>query len=216
MEKNMKIEKNKVVVITYDLNVEGKHVDSATEERPLDYIQGGHMLLPRFEQELEGKQEGDDFRFSIPPEEGYGQYDAKYRFDIPKSSFEQNGKLREDLLTAGRIIPMYNSEGVVCRAQIIEVKAESVTVDFNHPLAGRTLDFSGKVLSVRDASEKELLEGLHGEFLPPEEHHCGHHGGGCCHGGGGCHGEGHEGGCHGEGHEGGCLGEGGCHGGCKN
>lgn len=198
--------------MTYDLYVEGQHVDSATQEKPLDYIQGVHMLLPRFERELEGMQEGESFSFSIPAAEGYGEYDPKMRFDIPKDSFAQNGKIREDLLVVGRMIPMYNGAGEICHALIIEVKDDAVTVDFNHPMAGKVLDFSGKILSVRNATEKELLEGLHGEFLPPEEHQCGcgHHGG-CCHGhddgqgcGGGCHEEG--GGCHGGCHEnGGCA-----------
>ncbi|MBQ3941660.1 MAG: peptidylprolyl isomerase, partial [Bacteroidales bacterium] len=66
------------------------------------------------------------------------------------------------------------------------------TMDFNHPMAGKTLHFTGKVESVREATEKELREGLHGEYLPPEEG-CGHcHGechkdeDGCCHGEGEC------------------------------
>ena len=96
-------------------------------------------------------------------------------------------------------------------AQIIEIKDEDVTVDFNHPMAGKTLLFSGRVLSVREATEQELKEGLHGEFLPPEAHHCHRHGkGGCCHHhdheGEGCH---HEGGCHHEDGEGCCGGQGG-------
>lgn len=205
----MKIDKHKVVVLTYELKVDGMIADQATEERPLDYIQGCHMLIPRFEEELEGREAGDTFAFSLTPEEGYGEYDAKHKFDIPKSSFEIDGKIREDLLQVGRMIPMLNAAGQVCHALIVEVKENDVTVDFNHPMAGKVLNFTGKILSVREATEKELSEGLHGEFLPPEQRH------GC---GGGCHGcGGHgEGGCCGEhGEEGGCCGghgEGcGCH-----
>ena len=86
-------------------------------------------------------------------------------------------------------------------------------MDFNHPMAGKTLHFSGKVESVREASEKELNEGLHGEYLPQEDCHC--KGKGKCHGEGDgegcCHKEG-EGCCHEEG-EGCCHkeGEGCCH-----
>ena len=212
----MIIEKNKVVVLSYTATADGALVDQATEARPLDYIQGFHMLIPKFEAELEGLSEGAAFAFEVSPEEGYGVYDPKHRFDIPKESFKVNGTLREDLLVEGRVIPMLNGAGEVCMAQVIQVKDEAVTVDFNHPMAGKTIAFSGKVLSVRDATEKELTEGLHGEFLPPEEHHCRRHGKGggchhhdgedphdegCCHdreGGEGCH--------HGHGEDGECCG----------
>ena len=199
----MKIEKNKVVVLTYELEVGGTIADKATEERPLDYIHGTNMLLPRFEEELDGKQEGDGFAFTLTPEEGYGTYEPKACFDIPKSSFVVDGKLMEEFLVIGQIVPMLNSAGQVCNASVVEVKDDTVMLDFNHPMAGKTLNFSGKVIGVRDATEKELLQGLHGEFLPQEDCCCcGHdHGDGeCCH-----HGEGHhhgdEGCCHhGEGH----------------
>ena len=197
----MKIENNKVVVLSYTARVDGMVVDNAPEGQPLDYIQGFHMLLPEFEAQLAGKEPGDGFAFEIGPEQAYGPYDPKSRFDIPKSSFEVKGVLREDLLVPGRMVPMLNGEGQVCHAQIIEVKDTAVTVDFNHPMAGKTLAFEGKVLAVRDATEKELREGLHGEFLPPE-HPCHRHGKGGCH-----HGEG-EGCCGGHGEDGECCGHG--------
>ena len=209
----MKIEAMKVVAISYEVEVEGEVVDRATEEKPLDYIQGTNMIIPRLEAELEGKEEGDAFSCTIAPEDAYGEYDLKKVFDIPKSSFEFKGKLREDLMEVGKYIPMLNSAGEVCHGMVVEVKEDKVTMDFNAPMAGKTLVFSGKILSVRDATEKELTEGLHGEFLPPEEGcHChggchGHHGDGegCCHGEGhGHHGDG-EGCCHGEGHGEGCC-----------
>lgn len=214
----MKISLNKVAVIRYTLRVEGEIIDSADQE--FDYIHGTHTLLPKFEEMVEGKQEGDNFSFTVSCDDAYGPYNPDERFDIPKTSFSVNGEIREDLLTVGRMIPMLNGQGEVVRAIIVEVKENEVTVDFNHPLAGKDLDFEGCVLSVRKATEKELKEGLHGEFLPPEEHHCCHGGGkGCCHSEGHgedgehhcCHGEGHEDGgccCHGEGEghkEGGCC-----------
>ena len=176
----MKIEKNKVVAITYELEVEGKVVDSATPDNPLDYIQGMHMLIPRFEAELEGLEEGGVFAFTIQPEEGYGTYDEKRRILLPKSAFTIQGEVREDLMEIGRILPMVGNDGSIVNATVVEVKEEGVTMDFNHPMAGKVLDFKGKVISVRDATEKELTEGLHGEFLPMEEHHC-RHGKGHCH-----------------------------------
>jgi FKBP-type peptidyl-prolyl cis-trans isomerase SlyD len=98
---------------------------------------------------------------------------------------------------------MMNSMGGVIPGVVVEVSEDSVKMDLNHQMAGKTLHFTGEIVSVREATEKELTEGLHGEYV----HTCG----GC---GGGCHG--HEGGCHEGGcHEGGCHdGECGCDGGC--
>ena len=191
----MKIEAMKVVAISYEVETEGEVVDRATEQKPLDYIQGMHMIIPKLEATLEGMDEGQAFDCTIAPDDAYGEYDLSKVFDIPKNSFEVNGKLREDLLEAGRFIPMLNSAGEVCHGMVVEVKDDKVTMDFNAPMAGKTLHFTGKVISVRDATEKELTEGLHGEFLPQEEG-CHRHGG-CC-GKHGHHGDG-EGCCHGEG-----------------
>lgn len=197
----MKIDQNKVVALAYTLEVEGAIADSASSENPLEYIQGTGMLLPKFEAEVEGKEPGERFEFTLTPEEGYGTYNPKYKFDIPMEAFQIDGKVQSELLVPGRVIPMLNQDGQVIQGTVAEVKENAVTMDFNHPMAGKTLNFTGTVVSVREATEKELSEGLHGEFAPRGcEGGC-HHGG--CHGEGHCHeGEGHchEGGCHGEGH----------------
>lgn len=207
----MKVGYHTVVALTYELEVDGQIIDKATEENALDYIQGCHMLIQGLEDALEGLDEGASYDVTVAPEDAYGRYEPAARFDIPKSSFEVDGKLREDLLREGLVIPMLNSEGAVCHAQIIKVGTDKVTVDFNHQLAGKTLHFTGKILSVRDATKKELDEGLHGEFLPQEQG-CGHHGhcgghdkeGCCCGGDGECKKEGHGGECQ----HGGCGGDG--------
>ncbi len=206
----MKVQKNNVVELTYELIVDGKLADKATEERPLGYIHGTHMLLPKFESEVEGKEPGDGFAFTLTPEEGYGTFDESRLFKLPKAAFEIDGKVREELLVAGQVIPMLSNTGQVVQGTVHEVKPDTVVMDFNHPMAGKTLNFTGKVVSVREATEKELKEGLHGEFLPQEEHEC------HCHKGeGGCHGKGHKDGecCHGEGKKDGecCHSHGDCH-----
>ena len=180
----MKAEKNKVVAVSYELNVEGKVADKAGSEHPLEYIHGTGMLLPLFEAEIEGKEPGECFDFILSPADGYGEYNPNYKFDIPKSSFEVDGKLREDLLVPGNIIPMLNGAGQVIQGKIDSIGDDTVKMDFNHPMAGKTLHFTGKVESVRAATDKELTEGLHGEYLPQEGCHC--EGGECHHGGEGC------------------------------
>ena len=198
----MKITKNKVASLSYMLEVEGKLADQADSTAPLEYIHGTGMLLPRFEQEVEGKEAGDLFAFTLSPEEGYGDYHPEYKIDIPLQAFEVEGKLRDDLLVAGNVIPMLNNAGQVVQGTVVEVGANAVTMDFNHPMAGKVLNFSGKVEAVRDATEKELIEGLHGEYLPAEG--CGHCHGKCHKDGEGCHKDGE--GCCEEGcDEGGCC-----------
>ena len=200
----MKISKNSVVAISYELIVDGSLADKAVAEKPLEYIHGTGMLLPRFEEELEGKQEGDDFAFVLSPEEGYGVHNPEYVFDLPIEAFAIDGEVRRDLLQLGRTIPMLNSAGQVVQGTIREIREEAVTMDFNHPMAGKVLNFSGKVESVREASEKELTEGLHGEYLPKEGCHCK----------GGCH-KGEDGECCGEGDHHCGEGECNCGEGCK-
>ena len=204
----MKVENNKVVAVSYALEVEGKIADKSAPGNPLEYIHGTGMLLPKFEGALEGKEPGDSFDFVLSPEHGYGTYDPKYLVDLPKTAFAIDGQVREDLLVVGRTIPMLNQAGQVVQGTVSKVTDSSVTMDFNHPMAGKVLNFSGKVISVRDATEKELTEGLHGEFLPPEEgHHC------CGKGKGHCHHHDHEDGeCCGHDHKDGeCCGHGHCH-----
>ena len=194
----MKITQNSVVEFCYDLEVDGQIVDKTTKERPLDYIHGTGGLLPKLEAHIEGMEPGDKFDVTLSPAEGYGEVNPDMVIDLPKSAFEVNGEVREDLLVPGNTIPMLNSMGGVIPGVVLEVTADSVKMDLNHQMAGKTLHFTGEILTVREATEKELTEGLHGEFV----HSCG------C---GGCHG--HEGGCGdcgggcGEDHDCGC----GCH-----
>lgn len=188
----MTISDKMVVVLTYELIVDGQTIDKADKDKPLDYIHGEKMLLPKFEEEIAGKSEGEEFDFFISPENGYGEYNPEHLVELPKNCFEIDGQIQEELLKPGNIIPMLNNEDMVVRGTVKEVKQDIVVMDFNHPLAGKTLHFKGNIISIREATEKELKEGLHGEFLPKEccchgngEHH--HKDGeGCC-----CHGKGH-------------------------
>ncbi|MBR6876330.1 MAG: hypothetical protein IKN00_08600, partial [Bacteroidales bacterium] len=167
-----------------------------------EYIHGSGMLLPKFEGALEGKEPGEGFDFVLSPEDGYGTYDPKYLVELPKTAFAIDGQVREDLLVVGRTIPMLNQAGQVVQGTVSKITDSSVTMDFNHPMAGKTLHFTGKVESVRGATDKELTEGLHGEYLPQEEGCGGCHGGGCHKENGECCGKG-EGHCHKDG-EGDC------------
>ncbi|MBO5815158.1 MAG: peptidylprolyl isomerase [Bacteroidales bacterium] len=188
----MKITQNAVVEFCYELEVDGQIVDHTTKERPLDYIHGTGSLLPKLEAHIEGMEPGCKFDVTLSPADGYGEIDPDRIIDLPKAAFEVNGEVREDLLVPGNTIPMISPMGGVIPGVVLEVSADSVKMDLNHQMAGKTLHFTGEVLTVREATEKELTEGLHGEFV----HSCGCGG---CHGGdcGGCEG-GHCGEEHGE------------------
>ena len=178
----MKITANKVVEFAYELEVDGVVVDKTTVEKPLDYIHGTGSLLPKLEEHITA---GDKFDVTLAPADAYGEIDPDRIVVLPKEAFAINGEVREDLLVPGNTIPMLNRAGAVIPGVVLEVTPETVTMDLNHQMAGKTLHFTGEIVSVREATEKELTEGLHGEYV----HKCGGcHGGGC---GGGCN----DGGC---------------------
>lgn len=206
----MKITANTVVEFCYDLEVEGQIVDHTTKERPLDYIHATGSLLPKLEAAIEGMEPGDKFDVTLAPTDAYGELDPENYILMPKSAFMIDGEMRNDLMVPGTVVPLVNQMGGVTPGTILEVLEDVVKIDINHQMAGKTLRFTGEILTVREATEKELTEGLHGEYV----HTCGgchgHDGcGGGCHGGDGdcgCGDHDHDGGCCG-GHEGGC----GCH-----
>ncbi|RAU83244.1 FKBP-type peptidyl-prolyl cis-trans isomerase [Pontibacter arcticus] len=165
----MKIEKNKVVTLTYELRIQNEQgestlVEVASEEQPMVFIYGLSGLPEQFEEHLDGKNTGDDFDFKLDAEGGYGDFDQDAVVELPKSVFEVEGSVPENMLEEGNFIPMSDSEGNQLQGRVAEVKENAVVMDFNHPLAGKELHFKGKVVSVRDASQEELDHGhVHGE-----------------------------------------------------
>jgi len=189
----MKIQDNKVVHLTYQLKVDGEIADSATAEKPLQFIFGMGYLLPKFEENIVGKEVGEGFEFMLTAEQGYGLVDPSAIIDLPKSAFEVDGVFQEAYVQPGRTIPMMSAQGVI-HGTVVSVGADTVKMDFNHPMAGKDLYFTGKVELVRDATEDEIKNGLFGERNKSCSGGCGSCGGGECGGGecggGECNGEG--------------------------
>ena len=187
----MKVEKQKVVTLQYDLYVDGENgqeelMEKATAEAPLVYCHGEGMMLPAFEQNMEGLQEGESFDFRIPCQEAYGEYDDEGVLTLDKKMFfNGDGEFDSERVYVGAIVPMNTADGQVINAQIAEITKDNVTIDLNHPLAGENLHFVGKVLNLRDVTEGEL-KALH-------HRGCGGCGGHC--NGGDCGGNCQEGGC---------------------
>lgn len=145
--------------MSYQLTVDGDVVDTATSGQPLEFIFGSGMLLPKFEANIDGKKVGDDFKFTLTATEGYGDVDDKAIMNFPLDMFMIDGKLEEDLLVEGNVIPMQDNSGRIIQGTVLEVNDEGVSLDFNHPLAGMELNFEGKIVGVREATEKELQKG---------------------------------------------------------
>jgi FKBP-type peptidyl-prolyl cis-trans isomerase SlyD len=157
----MKITKNKFVSVSYDLHVGDEDetpelMESATEEHPLQFIFGMGMMLPAFEENILHLETGSTFEFSLTPEQGYGEYVEDHVVELPKTIFETDGKFDAEYIVEGVTLPMINANGERMNGSVLEVKAEVVVMDFNHPLAGETLHFNGKVLDVHEATPQEI------------------------------------------------------------
>lgn len=156
----MKIEANKYVTLAYDLHVgeddERELMESATKEAPLEFIFGTNSMLQSFENQIEGKVSGDTFTFTLTPDEAYGEYEDEKEIELPKNVFQVDGEIDEEILFEGNTIPMMDTDGNKLMGSIIEVRDDVVLMDFNHPLAGEIMHFTGSVLEVRDASAEEI------------------------------------------------------------
>jgi FKBP-type peptidyl-prolyl cis-trans isomerase SlyD len=156
----MRITTNKFVSVTYDLNVgEGDERDlmeKATREAPLSFVFGAGMMLPAFEEELLGLRVGDKFKFTISPADAYGEYNKEHLMELPKTVFEVDGEFDTERVKEGHVVPMVDSNGNRLNGSVLEVKDDIVLLDFNHPLAGETLHFSGEVIDVHNPTEEEI------------------------------------------------------------
>ena len=156
----MKITKDKFVSVSYNLYVgkddERELMESATEERPLQFIFGAGTMLPAFEKHILNLETGNKFIFTLTPDKAYGEYIEDHVAELPKKIFETDGKFDDEYIVEGITLPMINSNGDRMNGSVLEVKDNVVVMDFNHPLAGETLHFEGQVLDVHKPTEQEM------------------------------------------------------------
>lgn len=161
------ISENKVVRLTYELSEDSNKeeiIEKVDTDQPATFLFGAGGLLPEFEQHLFGLKQGDSFKFSIASENAYGENDPNALVDIPKEAFAIDGKLQDDMLKVGSILPMRDNEDNFLQGRIMELRDDVVIMDFNHPLAGKDLFFKGTIIDVREATEEEMSHGhVHGE-----------------------------------------------------
>ena len=157
----MKAAPDRVVKITYELRTEpiGEVKDSADKESPFAFLFGHGNVLDLFEKNLEGKITGDKFRFNLSAEEWYGEYDNEAVIQLNKSVFSVDGVVQQEMLFVGNVVPLQDQHGQPFQGRVVNIAGDMVTVDLNHPLAGKPLYFSGEVLEVREANPVELEHG---------------------------------------------------------
>jgi FKBP-type peptidyl-prolyl cis-trans isomerase SlyD len=182
----MQIAEGTVVAMDYALkDDEGTLIDQSQPGQPLVYLHGHRNIIPGLEDALLGKQAGDSAEVRVSPEEGYGEPNPALEQVVPKDRFPGI----EDL-QVGMQFQANTDQGPVS-VRVVKVNDDDITVDGNHPLAGKHLNFNVTIQEVRAATEDEIA---HGHI---------HQGGGCCGGGGD-----QEGGCcssEGESSEGECC-----------
>ena len=156
----MKIAEDKMVSLTYDLNVgegdERELMERATVEQPLTFIFGMGMMLEAFENNLKGLQKGDKFSFTLTPEEAYGIFEESHVVELPKHIFEVDGKFDNERIVVDLTVPMMDSNGNRILGTVAEITDNGVVMDFNHPLAGEILHFDGEVIDVHEPTPQEI------------------------------------------------------------
>lgn len=135
------------VRLHYRIRLEdGTVVESSYDRRPLEFTMGQQMVLPAFEQALLGLREGETRTFVVPPECAYGEYRADRVIEMRRGEIGSHLSLR-----AGTTLPIRLPSGSVAEVRIVRVTPQSITVDANHPLAGKKLIFEVTLLKILDS-----------------------------------------------------------------
>lgn len=166
-----KIQQGKFVSITYDLyKLDDKGetlVHQIEAEHPEAILYGlTPGVLPALEKAIFSLSAGDRFGFEADPDDAFGDYDPEQVLHLERSVFEIDGKFDSEMVRRGNAIPMMTPNGYRVMGTVIDVTDEAVVMDFNHPLAGKRVRFSGRIVEVRDATPDEI-NAVSGR------HHCG-------------------------------------------
>jgi FKBP-type peptidyl-prolyl cis-trans isomerase SlyD len=146
-EKEMTVSSGTRVSIEYTLRLEDKAViDTNVGSEPLTYVQGSDQIVPGLQKGLEGMRIGESKQVTIKPEEGYGAANPKDFVEVKKEEVPQ------DALTVGAQLEGRDDSGRPFYARVVEVKNQTVVLDLNHPLAGKTLFFEVKILDIQETS----------------------------------------------------------------
>ena len=176
---------NKYISVMYKLYTDGQDgkaelIEETAEGDPFIFVSALGMTLDAFEAQIVPLKAGEEFDFTLVPDDAYGDYDEAGKQALPRNVFEINGKLDSRFIFEGAVVPLTSADGARFNGTIVEIGEESITVDLNHPLAGKSLNFKGKVVETREATNDEIRDALN------QITGCGGGCGGC--GGGSCDG----------------------------
>lgn len=157
----MQVSKDAFVILEYRVHLDdGSYVKGEDGPVSLNFVAGYQQVLPSLEQRLMGLVEGTTSAFTIPAAEAFGEYDAS---QVHVRSFEEFPAGRS--LKPGKWIIASNDETQAQYSYFVKDRTDqTVTLDFNHPLAGKDLHYQVKIVAVRPALQEEL------EYLRPCEH----------------------------------------------
>jgi len=162
------VEDNVVVTLEYELKVDGEVVDTSENADPIVFLQGAEQIVPGLEKGIYGMKLGESREIVVSPDEGYGEYDEKGIVEVARKEFPNDFPLEPGVEitvhTDKESEEGEDDEHELMEATIVSVNKYVVTLNFNHPLAGKTLNFKVKVIDLREATEEEIEHGhVHGD-----------------------------------------------------
>jgi FKBP-type peptidyl-prolyl cis-trans isomerase SlyD len=155
---DLKVEKDLVISMDYELKVENSIIDYSEEGDPIVFLQGHGNIIPGLEKAIQGMNIGDSKEVFVKAADAYGEFDPENFTEVPRTEFPE-----EIPLEIGTEIGVNDENGEELSAYIEEVDVDKITLNFNHPLAGKDLEFKVKIVGIREATAEELEHGhIHG------------------------------------------------------
>lgn len=140
---DMVIADGKKVKFDYTLMVGGEMMEASKAGEPLAYQQGAGQIIPGLEKQMAGMKVGEEKTIMVPSAEAYGAVDPKALQEVPKTFFPADLEIK-----VGMVVPLKSPDGRIVPARIAEIKADTIVLDMNHPLAGKDLTFKVKVVGI--------------------------------------------------------------------
>ena len=154
----MQIADKMVVTIDYTLKDDNGNVLDSSNDGQFTYLHGSNNIIPGLENALTGKSAGDEVEVTVSPTEGYGERNDSMVQAVPRDMFDS-----EQEIEVGMQFHAQSPEGDMVVVTVMDVDDDDITVDGNHPLAGKHLNFGVKVVDVREATTEEIDHGhVHG------------------------------------------------------